>query len=592
MPVPDRNKLKKILPISKVSVKTLFSVDKLFLFLFFLFSLEFFSYHLIFSRRIIPGVRLSGVDLSGKTYPQVFQILNEKFSQFEKVPLSIKIGRQERWVGLADLGLILSASESARVSYQVGRSRNLLRDLKTEYQIFLFGQTVAPSYRLNREKFESWVAKIYADLAVREARWVIDNGRLELIPEKEGWDFSKEDLEQKILSAVIALEGVAEVEAQPKKPVVTADLLEKNQPFLQRLYSARPIFFYGTKIWTIGDEDFLTLFDWEKSTPTALPLLPSGLSALSQRIAQEINVPARAINFRSDGDRVTSFEPGQDGLAVDLPGFGGLLAEKLILGVASRSEIPVNRIQPSVSANEYGVKELIGEGVSYFAGSIPGRRHNIELASGKLSGILIPPDKIFSFNEAVGEITAATGYDYAYIISEGRTVLGTGGGVCQVSTTLFRAALNAGLPIVKRTAHAYRVGYYEQGGILPGLDATVFAPSVDLQFKNDTGSYILIQSVFENDRNTLIFRLYGGSDGRLVKMEGPTIISSSAPPAPLYQDDPGVPKGTTRQIDFAAGGASVYFKRRVERASGKILEDTFYSNYSPWRAIYLVGTGE
>jgi vancomycin resistance protein YoaR len=121
-------------------------------------------------------------------------------------------------------------------------------------------------------------------------------------------------------------------------------------------------------------------------------------------------------------------------------------------------------IEPEITlakANSFGIEELIGEGKSDFSHSIPERIHNIILASSKFNGVLIPKDKIFSFNETIGDISSLTGYKPAYIIKEGKTVLGDGGGVCQVSTTLFRAALNAGLPIIERHAHAYRVYYYE-----------------------------------------------------------------------------------------------------------------------------------
>ena len=115
---------------------------------------------------------------------------------------------------------------------------------------------------------------------------------------------------------------------------------------------------------------------------------------------------------------------------------------------------------------------------------------------------------------------------------------------------------------------------------------------MDLQFKNDTGNYILVQSVFEDEKDSLIFRFYGTKDGRTVKIDGPVILSSSLPPPTLYQDDPTLPKGTTKQVDFAAGGMSVYFKRLVERSGEKLADDTFYSRYQPWQAIYLVGTKE
>ena len=153
--------------------------------------------------------------------------------------------------------------------------------------------------------------------------------------------------------------------------------------------------------------------------------------------------------------------------------------------------------------------------------------------------MLIPPGDIFSFNQTGGDITAATGYKQAYVIKEGRTVLDDGGGVCQDSTTLFRAVLNAGLPVVKRTAHAYRVGYYEQG-FPPGLDATVFYPSVDFQFKNDTKHHILLQAYVSGI--SLTVDLYGTSDGRVTTLTTPVVGEQTPPPPELRKDDPTLPK--------------------------------------------------
>ena len=246
------------------------------------------------------------------------------------------------------------------------------------------------------------------------------------------------------------------------------------------------------------------------------------------------------------------------------------------------------KIQTS-AVNSLGIKELIGRGISNFAGSIPNRIYNVNLTASKINGVLIPPGATFSFNSTVGDITAATGFKQAYVIKEGRTVLDDGGGVCQDSTTLFRAVLNAGLPVIKRTAHAYRVGYYEQG-FPPGLDATVFYPSVDFQFKNDTTSHILIQAYVSG--LTLYVDLYGTSDGRAVNLTKSVITNQTPPPPELRQDDPSLPKGTVKQVDFPAWGAQVSFSRTVKRGSETLIKETFKSSYKAWQAVYLVGTKE
>jgi len=123
-----------------------------------------------------------------------------------------------------------------------------------------------------------------------------------------------------------------------------------------------------------------------------------------------------------------------------------------------------------------------------------------------------------------------------------------------------------------------------------GLMPTVFSPSVDFKFKNDTGTHILIQTVLNEATRSLTFEFWGKKDGRIVELSDATVYDHRPAPEPLYQDDPSLPKGTTKQVDWAAPGAKSVFSYKVTR-NGEILQDEkFYSNYRPWQAVYLVGT--
>jgi vancomycin resistance protein YoaR len=304
--------------------------------------------------------------------------------------------------------------------------------------------------------------------------------------------------------------------------------------------------------------------------------------------------------FTFENGRVTAFRPSEDGQAVDIEKLKNDLKSKsfsvLSTGKAQSItfEIPIKELKPKVStdkANNLGIRELIGTGTSLFQHSIPGRIYNVILASSRLNGILVAPGQTLSFNDTLGDVSSFTGYKQAYVIKNGRTVLGDGGGVCQVSTTLFRAVLDSGLPVLERTAHAYRVGYYEQDSP-PGLDATVYGPSPDLKFKNDTSNYILIQTVVDPSILRLTFYLYGTKDGRETTLTKPVILSQTPPPPPLYQDDPNLPKGQVQQVDFAAWGANVYFTRQVVKNGKVIISEKFTSNYQPWQDIFLKGTKE
>lgn len=306
--------------------------------------------------------------------------------------------------------------------------------------------------------------------------------------------------------------------------------------------------------------------------------------------------PVDAIFTFSDG-KVNAFRPSSNGQTIDMDQIKQTIVAKVPYILTSNNpqsfviKIPLTIIKPKLStkdANNLGIKELIGTGTSLFQHSIPGRIHNVELAASRINGSLIAPGDEFSFAKTVGDVSAFTGYQQAYVIQNGKTVLGDGGGVCQVSTTLFRAALNAGLPITERHAHAYRVGYYEEDGP-PGIDATVYVPSVDLRFKNDTEHYILIQTAVDPVELRLTFYLYGQSDGRTVSMTTPVISNIIPAPPPIYTDDPTLPPGTLKQVDFAANGATVKFSRTVMKDGKVYLSDSYTSVYQPWAAAYVRG---
>ena len=327
------------------------------------------------------------------------------------------------------------------------------------------------------------------------------------------------------------------------------------------------------------------------------------LNSTLDKISPEINIPPVDAVFQfqagagADGrGRVIAFTPSRNGREIDRPLLGDQIVSRFKLLPTNNSitfAIPIKVIAPSVkssTADELGIKNLLGRGESFFYDSIPGRIYNIGLGTQKVNGSLIAPGETFSFDNAIGTISALFGFQKAYAIKEGKTVLDDGGGVCQVSTTLYRAALNAGLPIIERSAHTYRVGFYEQGGFLPGMDATVYPPSPDFKFKNDTGGYLLLQALTDYDHAKLTFEIFGTSDGRKTEINGPYILSTSPPPDPIYEDDVSLPVGQIKQVDTAHYGAKVYFQRTVIRGDQLLIREIVNSDYIPWPARFLKGT--
>lgn len=346
---------------------------------------------------------------------------------------------------------------------------------------------------------------------------------------------------------------------------------------------------------------------WQAATsginlPSNIKVNLEYLDETLNQLAANIDLPAYDALFQFEQGKVMAFKPSKSGRKLNVDKTKQIITSHINSLVKQVNdppqeiviELPVDTLIPKVTtenSNSYGIKELLGTGTSKFAGSITGRIHNIELAASRIHGRLIPPGSTFSFNDTLGDVSAATGFQPAYIIKEGRTVLGDGGGVCQVSTTLFRAALKSGLPIVERYPHAYRVSYYEQDSS-PGIDATVFSPTHDLKFKNDTSSHILIQAKPDMPNYNLAFEIYGTKDGRIVEMTKPVILSQTPPPPDLFQDDPTLSKGVVKQVDWKAWGAKVTFDYQVVRNGEILTKTTFFSNFKPWQAVFLKGTKE
>ena len=346
-------------------------------------------------------------------------------------------------------------------------------------------------------------------------------------------------------------------------------------------------------------QQLAALFHWQRfDFESQIDFDPDPIQAFINDSEDRYNQPAKNALFKFENGKVTSFRKETLGNVLLSDQFMNNIKQN-ILSLKQKTEDKViilqsKSVEPETTlaqANNYGIREFIAQGQSDYSGSIPGRIHNILLAASKFNGILIPKGKIFSFNDIVGDISADTGYEQAYIIKGGRTVLGDGGGVCQVSTTLFRAALHAGLPIIERHAHAYRVGYYESDAG-PGFDATVFAPSVDLKIKNDTPASLLIETEVDQTKNILTFKFYGTRDDRKVEIGTPVLYDVTPAPPPIYQDDPTLKTGMVKQVDFAAPGGKADFTYKVYKDNKLVINTDFFSAYQPWQAVYLRGIAD
>jgi vancomycin resistance protein YoaR len=319
-----------------------------------------------------------------------------------------------------------------------------------------------------------------------------------------------------------------------------------------------------------------------------------------RQLASEIDRPPedQRFHYNPSTGQLTVVAPGRNGYALDIATTTERIAQACFApnsGEGRSVELAVHVISPQVTYAELEALSpltLLGEGQSNFVGSTPERLQNIKTASARFHGVAIPADATFSFMTHLGLVTTASGYSDSLIIYGNRTELGPGGGVCQVSTTAFRAAFWSGLPIVERWPHSYRVSWYEPP---LGLDAAVFYPVPDLRFHNDTGAPLLILTEVNEARSELFFRFYGRATGRKVTMEGPKVSQPVPPGPPILEEDPTLAAGSRVLVERARDGIDVTLYRIIEQEASEgspaqRKREAFVSNYKPWPARYRVGT--
>lgn len=563
---------------------------------FLLLSVIFF---LFYSGRTYPGVTVASVAIGGKTIEESEDILRREISP--KIPKKLTFVFENRsWeVTSEDINASLDPGKTAAIAFSYGRKGSVVGNLQAIASAALTSVNLPPVVNLHEDLLQAKLAAMAQeiDIPAEEPALTIDSisSQVSVSEGKDGRNLKLPILEEKVRQALVNFSTKPiELPVQVVSVSISESERQQAKQRAETLLGKTARFSLDGKTVNITGEELATLVQVQGGYEE------DKIASLAAKLASNVDRSPQDATFQFESGKVTVFRPSKEGLELDQPTAKEKIRENLrdleATSAASLTIVlPIQTKPPKVSTeevNNLGIKELIGRGVSYFRGSIASRVHNIVLASSRINGTLVPPGEVFSFAKAVGDISAATGYQQAYIIERGRTILGDGGGTCQVSTTLFRAVLDSGLPIEERHAHAYRVSYYEQGGWQPGFDATVFVPNVDLKFKNDTPGHILVQAIPDTKNWTLTFELYGTKDGRKVSLSKARVWDHQPAPPERYEDDPTLPKGTIEQVDFAAAGAKAAFDYEVIKGGQVLQKRTFYSNFRPWQAVYLRGTRE
>jgi vancomycin resistance protein YoaR len=231
---------------------------------------------------------------------------------------------------------------------------------------------------------------------------------------------------------------------------------------------------------------------------------------------------------------------------------------------------------------------LLGTAKTGFRGSSFERRTNVQRAAEMFDGLVVAPGEEFSF---IGnrDFSEAAGFVEGYAIIGGKLDRAIGGGLCQVSTTMFRAVAAAGLEILRRIPHTHVVYFYDN---IPGFDATVYTPGIDFRWRNDSPSPVTIATMVDQRAATITFDIFGPGDGRKSTFLGPDVRNLVQPGKAVWQFDPALGAGQKSQLVHGRPGMDVTLVRLVTRGDGQRLrQDSFLTHYTPWADYWTYGPG-
>lgn len=574
-------------------------------------ALALFGLQMTLSERIVPGVSIGEVDIGGLTQTQAAAALAEQYGALETVVYTFRDGDRSWTATAAELGLSVPAEALVERAYAIGHSDDARSSLRQQAEAWLSGAALPLTFVFDESKALGYLREL-ADEIKRErqdAALTLDGINVTVSPGLSGRELDVEATLDSLSRLLLARTGETEIALViDESPPREWNLREAAAQVKTALSS--PLQLIGSlpngdllAPWILTREQILAGLSVTLSGAGAerrydvsvdLSAFASYLTTLSPNLSK----PAAEGRFDFDPatGQLNPISPASEGRRLDVAETIRRLEAAVFDPVNRRVVMYFETLYPrypaGISGTELGITELVAEATTYYWGSWQNRRSNIALGAGKLHGIIIAPGEEFSFNQHLGDISPEAGYLEGSVILGGATVTGIGGGICQVSTTMFRAAFSGGYAITERNSHGYRVGYYEYAGAGPGLDAAIWQPDVDLRFQNNSPHHLLIESSFLGAQDALQFRIYSTAHWRAV-VEAPIIRDIvSAPPEEYIEADDLAP-GQIRQIDYSADGADVLVYRNVYDTAGSLVKrDQLFTHYLPWQAVFEVAPGD
>lgn len=557
---------------------------------------------------VYPSIAVADVPVGGESYAAAQTMLDNRATQIVGQTALFTYG-DKRWTpALSELGVGVDTVGSLNQAYGIGREESARVRIGSALRLAHASETLPMRIALDDRTLNAWFDRVDGEIGEvpNDASLVISNGEASIKADKNGTIIDRAVARQAILGALPSLKPYAgPLPVVAKVPLVhAADLAPALASVRQALSKPVPIAF-GDRTWSLASTD-LGGFIVQRVDPAktgadavAVEVDTAKLSSwLAAKMNADVNRDPVDAQVAWSGSGLTSVVDSADGYQLRPTKFAEAVAVSL-MGDHATVKVPVSVLKPKVdSANlkALGVTTKLSVGDSSFEGSDDARATNVMVGARLLNGTLIAPHGTFSFNHSIGEITADKGYVEAGVVAGERISRDIGGGICQVSTTVFRAAFRAGLPITEWNPHRYRLGFYELDGWTPGLDASILQPDGnpfgggDFQFENPSDSWMLVESYTDGPRIYVI--IYGADLGYTVTVSDPIIGDQSYPPTSnLEFVDPDLPPGTIKTTEYKLAGIDVAYERTVTGKDGAVIEDrSFGTHFFPRGDVYKVST--
>jgi len=556
--------------------------------------------------KITPGVTALDTSIGGMARTEAVARVTPGVQQRLDRPLVIH-GADQTWHTTArDLGLRLDPDELVDAGYAIGRQGSPFDRLGDQLDALVRGRTISAASTTDRAALDGSLAGMARQIerAPTDARLTLArDGAITSTEAQDGLAVDIGASRDQVTSALNSgAQSVALVTA-PVPPSIPDEQLQAARDQLARLLGPdTPALTatFGDKTWRLEHADIVKLLSLSGGTRPGEPALVNidnaPLAAWTARVAKDIDQSVQEARFFFGGGSLKVLRPSRQGRSLDQPATVQAIHDALLAGTNTLA-LPVTTVDPSVSSDDpqsLGITELIDRGSTSFAGSVPEKKHNIQLASQRLTGVVVAPGATFSFNDSVGPTTIDAGFQWGFGITSGnngpRTVPSVAGGICQVATTLFQPVFWAGYQLEERYWHLYWIPAYTSRGVV-GLDVTVDSDSgLDFKWTNTTSNYVLIQS--STDDSNIYFALYGKKPSWKVQVDDAVITNRVSPDTrPMAQEEPSLPWGRTVLVETARGGFDAEVVRRVIPSDGsKPRELDLKSTYQPARTITLVGS--